>query len=369
LELPPVIGSVFSILLFAAAAPSGQIAFVAGIEQEDLCIMVKDLESGEQRSVGACSRDAAPVWSPDGQWIAFPSTQPDGMGIRVVRADGSEGRPLRHKYLWNFRPRWAPDGKRIAYSGASEEGLAQKVMVYDLATDTEREWAGGREGMMRPVWLPNLNLMRGLDPEEKYEWEGADARQLLAEANEHLALLAIGLVPVQGGLTTEIFVATESQAVAVLPLVQGAANHYEEWAVEIDRKAEMLAYESNDGGDREVYTLGRRGISDVSNHRAADWNPVWSPKEDWIAFESFRDGRRSLYRLYPDTARVYPLDVGVHYDCWSPCWSPDGDYIGYVSTQSGTPQIWVVDKQGEKTQQITQVEGAAYAPAWRPEED
>ncbi|MCB0152172.1 MAG: PD40 domain-containing protein, partial [Caldilineaceae bacterium] len=52
--------------------------------------------SGETSPV----EDGAPVWSPDGEWIAFRRNINDGPGatlskqLWIMRADGSDARPL-----------------------------------------------------------------------------------------------------------------------------------------------------------------------------------------------------------------------------------------------------------------------------------
>jgi Tol biopolymer transport system component len=112
--------------------------------------------------------------------------------------------------------------------------------------------------------------------------------------------------------------------------------------------------------------LARRGITDVSNHREADWNPVWSRDDKWIAFESFRGGRRGVYRLFPDTARVFPVATAGEYDCWAPAWSPDSDWLAYVSMASGRPQIHLFNIEANEDHPLTNQPGYALAPAWRP---
>jgi Tol biopolymer transport system component len=352
--------------LLHAAVPAGEIAFVTGTEQEDQRVCVLDMRENLVVSVGNGKRDGAPRWSPDGQWIAFESQGKEGMGIWVVRPDGKDARQLSKVHAWNHGPRWSPDASRLAYTADAEMGLRQVLVVCDIATGEETVWGGGRPGLLRPIWLPALELMKALQADAELKWEGVDTIALLEEA-EAGALFCIGIVGEAGAYSTEVFLVTQSQAAPILSLVSKDTARYAEWAIESNRKGEAFAYESNDGGDREIFVLGKRGIANVSNHRSADWNPVWSPDGEWIAFESFRGGQRGVYRLFQDTTRSFPVDVSEDYQSWSPAWSPDGDFMVYVSDKSGTPQLYLHDIKGEKSHELTSLPGYADQPVWRPE--
>ena len=144
------------------------------------------------------------------------------------------------------------------------------------------------------------------------------------------------------------------------------SSRYEEWNVTPNIKADRIAFESNDGGDREIYIIGKKGLTNITNHRAADWNPVWSPRSRLIAFESFRGGRRGIYRVFPETARVEEVAANAAYDCWAPTWSPDEEQIAYVSDQSGDPEIYICSAGGGNARPLTAHPGIDYAPAWQP---
>ena len=349
--------------VLGGVGPSGQIAFVSGTEQEDQCVCVVDLPTGTVTRVGPGQLDGAPVWSPDGTRLAFQTRNPEGLSICIANPDDSGSQILTHAYKWNRNPRWSPDGVSLAYESDNGDTLDRRLVVYDTRSNVETPWGGERTGLMRPVWMPNLKILNTLRPDAEVQW-GNDQQgkpQGIDWLKGNAALLAIGLTGEPGKLQTDIFIVTEASSAT--PSSRGA---YVEWGAEPSPNGWDIAFESNDGGDREIFVLSRRVTADVSNHRAADWNPVWSPDGEWIAFESFRGGRRGVYRVYPETARVVPIAADPAVDNWAPTWSPDGLWIAFVSNRTGDSEIFASDVAGKNVRQVTDHPGLDCAPAWRP---
>ncbi|HDP33847.1 MAG TPA: hypothetical protein ENN29_01920 [Candidatus Hydrogenedentes bacterium] len=345
---------------------TGTIAYITGETQETWCLSVLDVSTGAVTAIGQGARDSFPRWSPDGTRIAYQSKHPDGMGIRVANPQAGTDEPLRHSYKWNFQPGWSPDGRKLAYSSDGDAAPLSSILVYDLDTGVETIWGGERRGLMQPVWLPTTDLMKALDPDDQMAAEALGLFALKAEAEEHGVLMAIGVTGNPPDIATEIFIVTPTLAVPLLPLLMPDSHRYVKWQVSPDNKGRQIAFESNDGGDRELFVLGRKGITNVSNHPAADWNPKWSSDNEWMAFESFRDGRRGVYRVLASTANVFSVATGKNFDCWSPDWSPDGDYIVYVSGQTGTPQLFMARADGSGSKQLSNGPHPALSPVWQP---
>ncbi len=295
-------------------------------------------ETGEKQPLTEGPGDRAPSWSPDGAQIAFERHSEDGVHIMVARTDApGEARALRHEVSsWNEAPRWSPDGSRLIYSVGRP--LAQQAAVYELETDEETLWGGGREGLLQPVW---------------------------ARAAEALALALVG----EPGrdLTTAIVIVTED-AYETIP-IPGGGQRYFEWNVAPRPGAvDTIAIESNDGGFRDIFMLSDAdGLVDVSNHRRADWNPRWSPDGQWIAFESFRDGARGVYRVLVETLRVQPVAVAADYDYWAPAWSPDGARIACLANPDGNPVLFIATADGSSVEEAAPGLRVTGPPAWRPE--
>jgi hypothetical protein len=70
---------------------------------------------------------SAPVWSPDGQWLAFGDGSPsDDAGLWVARAND----PLEEYHLGlGGNPVWSPGGKWLAFGGFLQDGLPVYMLV------------------------------------------------------------------------------------------------------------------------------------------------------------------------------------------------------------------------------------------------
>lgn len=77
------------------------------------------------------TRERAPVFSPDGKWIAAITDKSGSQELAIWPADGKgEPRILTSAGAgWIFEPTWSPDGTKIAYSD-----LTQALFVVDVVT-------------------------------------------------------------------------------------------------------------------------------------------------------------------------------------------------------------------------------------------
>jgi TolB protein len=107
--------------------------------------------SGQRRISFGGGANAAPLWSPDGEWIAFTRQSPGGRSIGIIKPDGT--------------------GERLLTSGPADEGASWAASSRELIF--QRADAAGRSklfrvaiagGDPRPVTTPQ----DGSDP----DWSG-----------------------------------------------------------------------------------------------------------------------------------------------------------------------------------------------------
>ncbi|MFA6544803.1 MAG: S41 family peptidase [Limisphaerales bacterium] len=98
--------------------------------------------------------DAYPVFSPDGQWIAFASERNGGWNIFVAPADGG---PVQ-QITWHAGPElpggWSPDGRRLLF-GARREAPNYALYAVDLKTLATERLCEDYAQMHSPAFSPD----------------------------------------------------------------------------------------------------------------------------------------------------------------------------------------------------------------------
>jgi TolB protein len=226
------------------------------------------------------------------------------MTLVLVRDDGVEVKQLPAKNLAGCRfASWSPDGKQIVCSTADGNG-------------------------------PGLFLMDASGENVKRLTHGNDSGAAFSPDGKTIAFTRYG----RGG----------GQIMSI----------------RVDSKA---SEKPNAAGDnlpamKDVITR----LTDGSNY---DADLAWSPEGKDIVFASDRSGFFRLYLMAPDGKNVRELTKidntgGNAY----PAWSPDGKRIAFTnSAPDGTRQIFIVDRDGKNTNQLTKVGVFNCYAAWSPD--
>lgn len=117
----------------------------------------------------------------------------------------------------------------------------------------------------------------------------------------------------------------------------------------IDPVPGRLVFVSDEGGNRNIYTINTDGSSlkQLTTSPAADYMPRWSPDGKRIAFVSRRDGNGEIYVMDANGEHLTRLTDHPAEDI-SPDWSPDGKQIIFASGRNGNFDIYLMPADGEQ---------------------
>lgn len=113
---------------------------------------VMDIDGSNQHQLTALpGLVQAPVWSPDGQWLAFWY----GSDIWIVNPDGENLTNLTNDVLAYDEPAWANDWNQIAYATGNMAVGSSDIVVIATDGDVIEQWTPDADRIRTPTWSPD----------------------------------------------------------------------------------------------------------------------------------------------------------------------------------------------------------------------
>lgn len=254
-------------------------------------------QNGETRPITneTAFRTTQPVYSPDGEWIAFLQRRKGILGdIWVIAKDGQNPMQVTKDPSPDYMPSWTPDGMGIVY-GSMRNGVS-KLMRFSLKDGSERVFADMREAKASARLSP-------------------DAKTLVYNR------VVNGVIETW---TQDIATGTQTRVAAGKDAVGFAT-----WSPD----GKVLAVEERDGPNTHVVLVPATGgpLRRLTNQKGHAWSFSFSPDGKKLPVAATWDGVWNLYTIDVETGATEQLTKNtlmrtfVRY----PAWSPKGDPITY----------------------------------------
>jgi len=260
----------------------------------------------------------------DGRFEALTTYRVSSGSTVVIREEGQSPEVVVRGNAQ--APAWAPADYRLAYQtsdGLTGPTYPEHIYVYDVEQETHRQIVGGQRRNVEPAWSPDGRSLlflsdRGGESANYDIWsvdvaDTAKVNRLTAVRTTNEAMS--GMAPTWSPDGSKI-------AFTTAPLVDGNTHPYSLRIIEMD----------TDGSNRRILVESEWN----------DYNPVYSPLGDRIAFFSDRSGSREIWTMTLATGALRQLtytdnlEQPSYYVQGGLQWSPDGSGLYFTGAKNGS---------------------------------
>jgi serine/threonine protein kinase/Tol biopolymer transport system component len=337
-------------------SPDGNsLAFSFGGEGES-GIYVKQFEGGEATKITGGWLDLSPIWSPDGQRLVFTSNRGGGNKIWSVSYPNGEPVILCPTNLPSGArlAAWNKDGSKLYFtlpgslstlelaSGQIAEIVADaKFANIGISPNEEMISYVEVEGDKEQIWIKTLRNgeARQITKGDNHHWTPvwfSDNRRL-AYTSDQNGNYQIYVISLNGGEPTQI---TFSETDAQEPIVSTDGL--------------KIAYKSSTG-EANIYSLEIQTQKEKPQtaNTGIQLEPDVSPDGKKIFFEALTTDEKIFagqLKIKSVDSENEQLTVG---EGGAGIWSPNGKMLAFVKRIGGTLRLWAVDADGRNERRLT----------------
>lgn len=147
------------------------------------------------------------------------------------------------------------------------------------------------------------------------------------------------------------------------------ATLYQQQQISSDGTQQLSAQQSAEQGTINLFkgAIGGATTSDaqmLTNFNGTEYDPVWSPDGQWIAFVANHTGNDEIWRI--DANGGQPRQLTFNDWQWDkhPSFSPDGQQLAFFSNRTGLRQIWRMAADGSNQINLSNNTFEDWDPVW-----
>ena len=332
------------------------------------------------------ANDTQPVFSPDGERIAFRSER-EPRGIYVMGASGENPRRIAD---FGFHPSWSPDGKEIVVSTFSQDvpSVRNQSALWIINVESGEKRLLIENYSMQPAWSPNgkriafwFTESRGRRDVATISLDGGDPVVVTDAGNTNWNPVwspdgkFLYFASDRGGSMAFWRVAIDEDSGKILSepeVVPTPANFNRHLSFSRDGKR-MIYVQTNNQSNLKAVEF------DIKNEKSIG-EPLWitsgnreishpelSPDGKTFVMRQLSQTQEDIILINRDGTNQRELTNDKSFDRYAR-WSPDGKKLVFASDRSGKYEIWMIDADGTNLRQLTFIkDNAASIPAWSPD--
>ena len=299
--------------------------------------------------------DREPTWSHDGTRVAFSSDRGNPLGgdynIWTLDTRTSELRQLTKDPADDYMPSWSPDDSEIAF--ASTRGDGTSAWAVTVAGGTERKLTTASGRVDAPSWGPGGQVVYHVTA-------GGGGRGGRGAGQEQASRYEVDGKPITGTENVFAFRASWASPAEFYYVSDGKIHKRTVSGAPqtIDFSATMQVTRA-----ATAYTRRKRDFTSATPRQALGIvRPAISPDGKQIAFAAVGD-------IYVMPVGGKPVNVtndkALDTD---PAWSPDGSSLAYSSDRDNEHlQLWIRDMRTGGSRQLTHMTTQPQGAAWSPD--
>jgi tricorn protease len=327
-------------------------------------------EGGDARQLTTNGHESAPIYSPDGRWIAFAGEYDGNRDVYVIPAEGGTPRRLTWHPRQDVPVAWTPDGKRILfvsdreayadftrlYTVPVEGGPAEVLPMWrgedawfspdasHIAYVPNMQWQGTswkryRGGQTTPIYILRLSdlslerVPRENSNDAKPVWFG-DSVYFLSDRNGPVSLFAY-----------------DTKAKTVKQLIENKGLDFKSLsagpdALVYEQFGAIYLFDPASGKSRRVNVAIAGDLPATRAHFEKAGDKVAAAAISPTGVRAVFEVHGDIFTVPGDKGDIRNLTRTTAVAERDPAWSPDGKWIAYFSDESGEYALHLAEQSG-----------------------